>query len=193
MFRSTRDDTLVKTIEARYGIDLHARADTKLGNLLEKRGFESLTQLLKAYRGELTYHACKRRIYLSFHVEDLSQVRGFKLMARAPHLEIDFRDGSLREVINSTRGSYIKQQIRSIIQKASIVVCLIGDGTAWRDWVEWELQTAFELGKGICGIRLKDSRGQAPQLLRDIGAPIASWGDVQKLIAVIECAAARRC
>lgn len=193
MFRSTRDDTLVKTIEARYGIDLHARADTKLGNLLEKRGFESLTQLLKAYRGELTYHACKRRIYLSFHVEDLPQVRGFRLMSRAPSLEIEFRDGSLREVINSTRGSYIKQQIRSIIQKASVVVCLIGNGTAWRDWVDWELQTAFELGKGICGIRLKNSRGQTPQLLRDVGAPIASWGNVQQLIAVIECAAARRC
>ena len=68
MFRSTRDDTLIRTVEARYGIDLHARGDTKLGNLLEKRGFESLTQLLKAYRGDLTSHACKRRIYLSFHV-----------------------------------------------------------------------------------------------------------------------------
>jgi hypothetical protein len=53
-------------------------------------------------------------------------------MARAPNLEIDFRDGSLREVINSTRGSYIEQQIRSIIQKASVVVCLIGNGTAAR-------------------------------------------------------------
>jgi hypothetical protein len=156
VFRSTRDDTLIKTVEARYTIDLHARGDTKLGNLLEKRGFDSLTQLLKAYRGDLTYHACKRRIYLSFHVEDLPQVRGFRLMRRAPNLEIDFYDGSLREVINSTQGSYIKRQIRSIIQKTSVVVCLIGNGTAWRDWVDWELNTALELGKGICGIRLKD-------------------------------------
>jgi len=192
MFRSTREDTLIKTIEARYGIDLHARDDMKLGNLLERRGFESLTQLLKAYRGNLTYHACKRRIYLSFHVEDLPQVRGFRLMARAPNLEIEFHDGSLREVINSTRGSYIKQQIRSIIQNSSVVVCLIGNGTAWRDWVEWELKTALELGKGICGIRLKDSRGRVPQPLRAIDAPIAPWGDVQDLVAVIECAAARR-
>lgn len=193
MFRSTRDDTLIKTIEVRYGIDLHARGDTKLGNLLEKRGFESLTQLLKAYRGDLPYHACRRRIYLSFHVEDLPQVNGFRLMARAPNLNIDFYDGSLREVINSTRGSYIKRQIRSIIQKTSVVVCLIGNGTAWRDWVDWELSTALELGKGICGIRLKDSRGRAPQLLKDIDAPIAPWGDVRHLIAAIECAAARRC
>src|ERR1700691_6435632 len=120
MFRATRDDTLIKTVEDRYGIDLHARDDMKLGNLLERRGFESITQLLKAYRGDLTYHACKRRIYLSFHVEDLPQVRGFRLMARAPNMEIDFYDGSLREEIGSTRGSYIKQQIRSIIQRNSV-------------------------------------------------------------------------
>jgi hypothetical protein len=136
LFRSLRDDTLVKTIEARYDIDLHARGDTKLGNLLEHRGFESLTQLLKAYRGELAYHACKRRVYLSFHVEDLRQVNGFRLMARAPNLDIDYYDGSLREVINSVRGSYVKQQIRSIIRRASVVVCLIGNGTAWRaGWI----------------------------------------------------------
>jgi hypothetical protein len=193
MFRSTRDDTLIKTVEARYGIDLHARGDTKLGNLLNERGFESLSQLLKAYRGELTCHACKRRIYMSFHVEDLAQVRGFRLMAHAPNVEIDFYDGSLREVINSTRGSYIKRQIRSIIQRTSVVICLIGNGTAWRDWVDWELYTALELGKGICGIRLPGSRGRAPQLLRDVDAPIVRWGDVQNLICVIECAAARRC
>jgi MTH538 TIR-like domain (DUF1863) len=193
MFRYTRGDTLIKTVEARYGINVNARGDTKLSNLLQNRGFESLSQFLKAYRGDLPYHACKRRVYLSFHVDDLPQVNGFRLMARAPNLEIEFNDGSLREVINSVRGSYIKPEIRSIIQKASVVVCLIGNGTAWREWVEWELQTAYELGKGICGIRLKDSHGRTPQLLRDVGAPIAQWGNVEDLISVIECAAARRC
>ena len=193
MFRYTRGDTLIKTVEARYGINVNARGDTKLSNLLQNRGFESLSQFLKAYRGDLPYHACKRRVYLSFHVDDLPQVNGFRLMARAPNLEIEFNDGSLREVINSVRGSYIKQEIRSIIHKASVVVCLIGNGTAWREWVEWELQTAYELGKGICGIRLKDSHGRTPQLLRDVGAPITQWGNVEDLISVIECAAARRC
>jgi hypothetical protein len=141
----------------------------------------------------LTHHACKRRIYLSFHVEDLPQVRGFRLMARAPNLEIDFYGGSLREEIGSVRGSYIKQQIRSIIQRNSVIVRLTRNGTAWRKWVDWELDTAFALGKGICGIRLKGSRGRAPELLRDMNAPIATWGDVQDCISVIECAAARRC
>jgi len=155
-------------------------------------GRERLEWLVKAYRGELSHHACKRRIYLCFHIEDIAQVNGFRLMARAPNLEIDFYDGSLRETINSERSSYIKQQIGAIIQRTSVVVCLIGNGTAWRDWVNWELETAFSLGKGICRIRLKESRGQAPELLRRIGLPIARWGDVGNLIGAIEAATARR-
>ena len=77
-------------------------------------------------------------------------------MARAPNLDIEFYDGSLRDIINMN-GSDIKRQIRSIIQRASIIVCLIGNGTAWREWVEWEAENSHDLHKGLCGIRLKDT------------------------------------
>jgi len=191
LFSVKRQDTLVKTIEAQYGIDLHARGDTKLGNLLEERGFDSLSQLLLAYRRRLTYHARKRRLFLSFHAEDKAQVRGFRLMAYNSNLDIDFYDGSLQVPVNSKNSGYIKQCILPKIQRASVTVCLVGDGTAWRDWVDWELRTARDLGKGICGVRLKESRGRIPPLLNDIGAPTAHW-NIQEIIAVIECAAARR-
>lgn len=190
MYRSIRDDTLVRTIEERYRINLNARGDTKIGNLLEKRGFQSLTELLTAYRGDLTDHARRRRLFFSFHAEDIAQVRGFRLMAHNPNLDIDFYDGSLQEPVNSIRSSYIKQCISEKIQKAEVIVCLIGNGTAWRDWVDWELKKAIELGKGLCGIRLKGSYGRTPPLLA--GMPVASWGDTEQLIAAIECAAARR-
>jgi hypothetical protein len=68
-FSVEADDTLIRTIETRYGVELHARGDARLGNLLESRGFDSVTQLVKAYRGELAYDASRRRIYLSFHVD----------------------------------------------------------------------------------------------------------------------------
>jgi MTH538 TIR-like domain (DUF1863) len=190
-FRVKRDDTLVRTIEATYGIDLNARGDMTLRTLLEERGFDSLTQLLTAYRGQLAVHAKKRRLFSSFHREDMQQVNGFRLMAINSRLEIDFYDASLREPIQSENSSYVRGVNRQKIQRASVVACLIGNGTAWRDWVEWELSTAVELGKGICGVRLKESRGRPPALLTEIGAPIAQW-DVKQIIAAIECAAARR-
>jgi hypothetical protein len=191
LFRAKRDDTLVKTIEEIYKIDLHARGDMKLGNLLAERGFDSQTQLLTAYRGQLTYSARRRRLFLSFHAEDKAQVQGFRLLAYNSHLDIDFYDGSLQVAVNSENSSYIKQCIRAKIERVSVVVCLIGNGTAWRDWVDWELYMAQQLGKGICGVRLKGSRGRTPELLRTMGAPVAPWS-MQSIVSVIECAAARR-
>lgn len=42
-----RSDTLVKTIEKKYGIDLGYRSDKKLHNVLKESGVPSLSKLLK--------------------------------------------------------------------------------------------------------------------------------------------------
>ncbi len=192
MFRKKRSDTTVGALESQYGINLNARADMLLGNLLRERGFDSFSQLLKAYYGNLFEHAKRRRVFISYHAEDQPQIRGFRLMLRNPKVALDFDDEGLQAAINSERSPYIKQRIRPKIEAAAILLCLIGNGTAWRDWVDWEIRTAREMKKGICGVRLKGSYGRTPPLLKEIGAPIAKWGDIQEMIAVIECAAARR-
>jgi len=191
MFRVKRSDTLVRTVEATYGINLNARGDALLGNLLAKRGFESCSQLLQAYRGQLEYHPCKRRLFLSFHAEDRPQVQGFRLMALNKSISLDFYDASVRVPINSLNATYIRSVIRAKIQQASVLVCLIGNGTAWRDWVDWEIRQAQLFGKGICGVRLKGSFGRTPPALVEFQAPVAPW-DLDEITRVIECAAARR-
>ena len=151
------------------------------------------------------------RAFLSFVQEDLNVVNLFRGQAENqrfglefddyfikesfdstsnPKLDIDIYDGSLQEPVDSERSSYVASVIRQKIQRNSVVLCLIGNGTAWRDWVDWELWVAQELGKGICGVRLKDSRGRA--MLKEIGAPIAPTMEIDEIVRVIECAAARR-
>jgi antiphage defense system Thoeris ThsB-like protein len=191
MFRSKRSDTKVSKIEATYGIDLNVRGDMRLGNLLKKRGFDSQSQLLDAYRGKLSSHSKRRKTFLSFHAEDIQQVRGFRLMCMSKHVDVDIYDGSVREAIDSEDSSYVKQVIREKIRKTSVLICLIGNGTAWRDWVDWEIQTAYELGKGVCGVRLKGSRGRTPPALASNKARVARW-NLQEIVAAIECAAAKR-
>lgn len=44
--REKRGDTHVSTIEQRYGVDLHARADMHLDTLLKQRGASSPNDLL---------------------------------------------------------------------------------------------------------------------------------------------------
>jgi len=191
MFQRKRADTLVGTIERTYGVNLNARSDALLGNLLRDRGFDSQSQLLDAYHKRLMYHARKRKTFLSFHADDIPQVNGFRLMAMNPQLSIDFNETSSREPVQSERSSYIRQAIREKIRQCAVTVCLIGNGTAWRDWVDWELETAVQYGKGICGVRLKGSYGRTPDILVEKDAPISKW-DMADIVATIESACARR-
>jgi antiphage defense system Thoeris ThsB-like protein len=191
VIRQKRSDTIVSSIEKTYDIDLHARSDMTLGSLLYERRFESLSQLLKAYRGQLDYHASSRRVFLSFHRDDLQQVHGFRLMMANDHVDLDISDELNRYAVGSERSGYIKQVLRERISRVDIVICMIGNGTAWREWVDWELTTAMQARRGICGVRLKGSRGRVPEILREIDAPIAQW-NLNSIRRAIECAAARR-
>ena len=101
MFRSKRGDTLVATIEREQGVELNARGDMTLNTLLAERGFESVTQLLNAYRGCAMSFARRRRLFLSFDADDKAQVSGFRLMAQNPRVEIDFYETSLKVPVNS--------------------------------------------------------------------------------------------
>ncbi len=191
MFQRKRGDTLVRSIERQYGIDLHARADMTLSNLLHDRGFESLTQLLTAYRGQAARHASPRSVFLSFHAEDLRRVAGFRLMIDNPRVALDLNEEATRQPVRSERSRYIRQALRERIRAVEVIVCLIGNGTGWREWVDWELETAWSLHKGLCGVRIRETFGKTPSVLSQVEAPIAPWA-TQAIVAAIECAAARR-
>jgi hypothetical protein len=191
MYRQKRQDTLVGSVEDTYGINLNARRDMMLGTLLEQRGFDSLSQLLKAARGQLTYHPRARSLFLSFHHKDLAQVNGFRLMMKNKHLQLDVSDDDNRYPVNSEQSTYVKRALRVRIRDADVLVCMIGNGTAWREWVDWELNTAIEERTGICGIRLKGARSKAPEILHEMNAGVAPW-ETSAMTAAIERAAALR-
>ncbi|HTT97795.1 MAG TPA: TIR domain-containing protein [Rhizomicrobium sp.] len=191
MYRQKRDDTFVGSVEDTYGIDFHARRDMRLGNLLAERGFESVTQLVNAARGRLTYHPAPRKVFLSFHHEDLAQVNGFRLMTKNKHLQLSVSDDASRFPIDSDHSTYVKKVLRRKIRNPEVVICMIGNGTAWREWVDWEILAGHEERRGICGVRLKQARSRAPDLLHELGVGVASW-DVPSITAMIEKAAAIR-
>lgn len=191
MIRRKRSDTTIGAIEQAYGVRLNARSDMLLGNILKERGFDSQSQLLEAYRCRLAFHARKRRVFISFHKEDAKLLSGFRLMARNPRVAMEFYDNSLRDAIDSESKAYVKTVIRDLINRSSVLVCLVGNGTAWREWVDWELETATKLHKGVCGVRIPDTFGRVPQVLRDLEAPFGTW-ETFEIIKVIECAATRR-
>ncbi len=50
LIRQKRGDTLVRTIEKKYGVDLNKRSDAQLHTVLEEEGLPSLSKLLKMTR-----------------------------------------------------------------------------------------------------------------------------------------------
>jgi len=46
-FRPVRKDTKVSTIEKKYGVDLGVRSDMKLGTYFKKKGYPSLSSMLR--------------------------------------------------------------------------------------------------------------------------------------------------
>src|SRR5579871_3980606 len=90
VIRRKRSDTRVDTIEKRYRVELHARGDMLLGNILARRGFDSQSQLISASKGHLRYHARRRRLFLSFHGEDQPWVEEFRKLASDPNVDVEF-------------------------------------------------------------------------------------------------------
>lgn len=73
-----------------------------------------------------------------------------------------FSDNDWEEV-KSKSDIIIKKWIDEQMRMRSCIVVLVGETTYSRKWVKYEIQRAYELGKGIVGIyvhNLKDENGK---------------------------------
>lgn len=116
----------------------------------------------------------KRRIFISFDHDDTQLVTGFMGLRNIID-NFDFYNHKLDRRINSTDTEYVCGVIKDeYIKPASVVVVLIGNKTASSKWVQWEISEGKRQGKGILGIRLKDTWGAIPA-----GIPSNAVGDWQ--------------
>lgn len=105
----------------------------------------------------------KRRIFISFDHADTLQVNGF-LGLRQILDNFEFYNHKLDHRINSSDTEYVRRVIREeYIRPASVTVVLIGNTTAESPWVRWEIEESIRQGKGLLGIRLKETWGPVPQ------------------------------
>lgn len=71
-----------------------------------------------------------------------------------------FIDGSIWEKEKSKGAIVIKNLIEEGLKKTSVTTVLIGDETANRRWVKYEIIKSFERGNGIVGIHINRIRGR---------------------------------
>lgn len=100
-----------------------------------------------------------RQVFFSFeYMKDAwraSQIRNMNVVSNSS----TFSDNDWEEVKIKTKKA-IKEWIDNQMNMRSCIVVLIGETTYSREWVKYEIQRAYELGKGIVGIyihKLEDS------------------------------------
>lgn len=102
-----------------------------------------------------------RRAFYSFHYKPdnwrASQVRNMGAVeGNKPASDNDW------ETVKRGGDAAIKKWIKGQLSGKSVAVVLIGEKTAGRKWIKYEIKTAWESGKGVLGIyvhNLKDSSG----------------------------------
>lgn len=103
----------------------------------------------------------KRQVFFSFEYQKdnwrASQVRNMGKVSD----NSTFSDNDWEEVKEKTDDK-IKEWINSQLQKRSCIIVLIGSTTANRKWINYEIEQAYKMEKGIVGIyihNLKDRNG----------------------------------
>lgn len=116
-----------------------------------------------------------RVVYFAFHYVDVwevNQIRNSdKFIDRAV---AGFMDGSLWEEAKRNGEQAIKRMINDGLNGTSVTICLIGQRTAYREYVDYELERSYARGNLVFGLHLprQPNQGPVPKILRDNGAVI---------------------
>lgn len=116
-----------------------------------------------------------RVVYFAFHYADIWEVNQIRNSDQFIDRAVaGFKDGSLWEEARKKGDAAIKRLIDEGLRGTSVTICLIGQRTAYREYVDYELEQSYERDNLVFGIHLPDqpSKGPVPKILRDNGATI---------------------
>jgi hypothetical protein len=145
-----------------------------------------------------------RRAFFSFHFDNdiwrANQVRNCNVI---PGYEsAGFFDHSEYNEAKKQGSEGIKRMIARHLRNTSVTIVLIGQETAYRPWVRYEIAKSIEQDNGLLGIRihhLKDQKGNwgfwpgaTPTVPAGVEFPVYDWdGNLLRLRIAIEAAGKR--
>jgi hypothetical protein len=123
-----------------------------------------------------------RNVFITFHIDDEAQVNFLRSQAKSGDYDIEFRDYSVKEPFDEKW----RTQCRERISQTSAVICMIGEHTAERPAVNWELEESYRQGKKVIGVRIyRDQNHPIPEPLKVHEARIINW-DLSELRSFLD-------
>ena len=141
-----------------------------------------------------------KRVFFSFHYQRdvwrVNQIRSIpKIIGTAA---AGFQDSSIWEAAKKKGDAEIKRIIDEALENTSVTVVCIGNKTAGRKYINYEIKQSLKRGNGLVGIQIHhlednngdtDSPGVTPSQIKDAGFKVFKYADKDKLAARIEEAA----
>lgn len=141
-----------------------------------------------------------RRVFFSFHYKrDIFRVNQIRSIPNITGCAAaGFQDASLWEDAEQESEAAIKKLIDDGLNNTSVTIVCIGEKTAGRKYINYEIQQSIDRGNGLVGIQINhlkdhnqetDSVGDTPAKLKNGGYKTYKYVDVDKLAIRIEEAA----
>lgn len=127
-----------------------------------------------------------KNVFISHVHEDDRRLVNLKNLLANNGMEV--RDGSITadKPNNAKSSDYIKSEIlRPRIEWASVLLVYISPETKDSEWVNWEIEHAYEKNKTIVGVYERGASGcEIPEALDDYGDACVAW-NAEKIISAI--------
>ncbi len=127
-----------------------------------------------------------RKVFFSFHYQrDLWRVNVVRNSTVVEGTSVvGFWDASLWEEAKKKGDDTVKGMIDRALEGTSVTVVLIGNQTAYRQYVDYEIEQSISRGNGLLGVhihQIKDQSGKTdlpgpvPTRLTTAGAPVYTY------------------
>jgi hypothetical protein len=130
------------------------------------------------------------RVFISFQMENLNHANLIDAWSANENDDFEMYNERLRVAVNSTQADYVKSRIRPRIDRASVLLCLIGATTYKSSWVDWEITYAKSKSKGLVGMMLQPQNTK-PSAIVNAGAVFVPY-DQDEIAKAVDWAATAR-
>ena len=129
---------------------------------------------------EETKKETRKRVFISFAIEDVEYRNYLVDQARKKHSPFDFIDMSVKKELNQNEW---KDRCRTKIKICDGVIALLRKNSHKAGGARWEMKCAREEGVKIIGMHIKkNDRGAIPPELLGKRVILWSWDNLEKFI-----------
>ena len=117
-------------------------------------------------------------VFLSYKWEDKKHADDLKSYLRNPNNMYRHIPLTERDDYREKGKKYVREYLRDIIRNCEALLCLIGKNTHSSPWVSYEIDVANSQSKKIVPVRIPNTDGGPPKLIKDRKIEIVEWNSI---------------